>query len=118
METLSKEKQQEIALEIFKRYPKAQKVAVTSDGQAFIADNGDSAAKNHAKNNQYKKELEITVFMRDSEGNDKTKRKTAAELISEIEAAETEETINEILNGETRTTVINAAQKKLETLKG
>lgn len=119
METLSKTKQEEIANEIFKLYPKAKKVAVTSDGQAFIIDNGDAAAKNHAKNNLYKKELGITTFIRDVETADldKKQRKAAAELIAEIELAETEEAVNAILNGDTRSTVIAAAQKRIETLK-
>ncbi|MEI8087643.1 MAG: hypothetical protein WCG93_15645, partial [Paludibacter sp.] len=62
---LSKDEQKAIAVDILKRYPKAQKVSVASDGQAFITDEGDSAAKNHANNNRYGKELELTPFTRD-----------------------------------------------------
>jgi len=62
---VSKDDQKAIALDILKRYPKAQKVSVASDGQAFITDDGDAAAKNHSKVNIYGKELELAPFTRD-----------------------------------------------------
>ena len=64
--TISKDDQKNIAADIFGRYPKAQEVVVASDGQAFITDEGEGAAKNHAKNNRYQKVLELTPFKRDS----------------------------------------------------
>jgi len=66
LNVLGKDEQKAIALDIFKNYPKAQKVSVASDGQAFITDEGEGAAKNHAKNNRYQKVLELTPFKRDS----------------------------------------------------
>lgn len=120
MKPLSKDKLQEVAKEVFNLYPKAQKVAVTSDGQAFIIDDGgDAAAKNHAAHNIYGKELEINTFMRESEDDEPEtpKRKTAVELIAEIEAAESVDAVTAILGDDKRATVVAAAQKKIETLK-
>jgi hypothetical protein len=62
---VSKDDQKAVATDIFKHYPKSQKVSVASDGQAFITDEGEGAAKNHAKNNRYGKELDLTPFTRD-----------------------------------------------------
>lgn len=62
---LSQDDQKAVAADIFKRYPKSNKVSVASDGQAFITDESDAAAKNHAKNNRYGKELDLTKFTRD-----------------------------------------------------
>ncbi|HBL74242.1 MAG: hypothetical protein A2W90_17980 [Bacteroidetes bacterium GWF2_42_66] len=65
MNTLNKEENKAVAADIFKRYPNAKKVAVTSDGMAFITDESENAVLNHSKNNRHKKELEITRFTRD-----------------------------------------------------
>ena len=115
---LSKDAQKEIAVDILKRYPKAQKVSVASDGQAFITDEGDSAAKNHANNNRYGKELELTPFTRDGLDSKTTTSalKKAAEVIAEIEAATTVEQVTELATGDTRATVVAAAQKMIDTL--
>ena len=118
LNVLSKDEQKSVASDIFKMYPKAHKVVVASDGQAFITDEGDSAAKNHAKNNRYKKELELTPFTRDGL-EAKTvilAQKKAVEVIAEIEAATTADQISELATGDTRPTVIAAASKKIETL--
>jgi hypothetical protein len=74
MKTFSKEEKKKIADEVFVSYPNSQKVIVAGDGQAFIADESDLPAKNHAKNNRYKKELELTTFLRPAE---KTEQKAA-----------------------------------------
>jgi len=50
-----------VAEDIFKRYPKAEKVYVTGDGQAFFEQ---SIAKNHAISNRSKKELSVSTFLR------------------------------------------------------
>jgi len=118
LNVLGKDEQKAIALDIFKNYPKAQKVSVASDGQAFITDEGDGAAKNHAKNNRYKKELELTPFTRDGlelKASATTSRK-AVEVIADIEAAITADQVTELATGDTRPTVIAAASKKIETL--
>lgn len=65
MKTLNKEELKAVATDIFGRYPKAEKVAVTSDGMAFITDEGENAVQNHSKRNTSGKELKITQFTRD-----------------------------------------------------
>jgi len=119
LKVLSKDEQKLLAKDILKRYPKAHKVIVASDGQAFIADVSDAAAKNHSKVNRYGKELKLETFTRDdfesqAEGDNKKK---ALEVIALIEAAETAEAVNELVAGDTRATVVSAASKKLETFK-
>lgn len=64
MKTLNKEELMAVAADIFGRYPKAEKVAVTSDGMAFITDEGENAVQNHSKRNTSGKELKITPFTR------------------------------------------------------
>ena len=118
---LSKDEQKAIAADIFKGYPKAQKVSVASDGQAFITNEGDNAAKSHCKNNRYGKELELTPFTRDGiEGKKATEEKVqlvkAEELVAQIEAATSIEQVNELLGTDTRKTVVAAAKKMIETL--
>ncbi len=120
MKTKNKEELKAIAADVFKRYPKAQKVAVTSDGMAFITDENELSVKNHAVNNRYEKELSITHFKRDEmEGADAPK--TANELIDEINAAKEVEVVEAILKsevgGKNRKTVVEAANAKLEALK-
>lgn len=118
MEQIGKEKMQEIAQEVFGLYPKAKKVMVSSDGQVFIIDKSDTAAKNHALNNKYGKELSLKTFLRDEviQGAKKDGKKKAAELIVEIEAAETEEAVNAILANDERVTVKEAAEKRISEL--
>lgn len=111
-----------VAVEVFERYKDVQKVSVASDGQAFIVDNGDAAAKNHAKNNAYGKELSVVTFLRDEVVQEKKQtpkadKKTAAELIAEIEKAETEEAVNTVLGKDKRATVLAAAEKRIAELK-
>ncbi|MBS2099185.1 hypothetical protein [Carboxylicivirga linearis] len=122
MKTKSKEEKKAIAADIFKRYPKAKKVAVTSDGMAFITDENEIAVKNHAVKNRYGKELSIESFRRDEMGSEKPgKSQTAKELIAAIEAAGELEAVEAILNteneGEKRKTVIEAAEKRINELK-
>lgn len=121
MKTYNSEELKAIAKDIFSRYPNAQKVAVTSDGMAFITDEGENAVKNHAVNNVYKKELKITSFTReefeDSKGQNPSK---AEDLIALIQAATTAEEVEAIrieeAAGKNRITVINAATEKLNSL--
>ena len=115
LKVLSKDEQIAIAKDILKRYQKAQKVIVASDGQAFIADESDNAAKNHARNNAYGKELKLETFTRD-ELEAKTQKKVE-ELLPLIEAAETVEAVEALVAGDTRKTVISAAAKRIETIK-
>jgi len=125
LNVVSKDDQKAIAIDILKRYPKAQKVSVASDGQAFITDDGDAAAKNHSKVNIYGKELELSAFTRDglnappsaSSGNGSGNGlKKADELIAEIKAATTVEQVAELLAGDTRTTVVAAAEKQIKNI--
>ncbi len=112
-----------IAKGIFERYPNAQKVAVTSDGMAFITDVNELGVKGHSKNNRYKKELKIERFTRDdfAEETPSDKPKTADQLISEIESATTVEVVAAIIEaeegGKKRKTVLEAGNAKLESLK-
>ena len=113
---LNKDEQKAVAADIFKRYPKANKVAVASDGQAFITDEGDSAAKNHAKNNRYGKELKLEDFTRDELDEKQPVQKTAKEVIALVEAAKTVDEVNALIEGDVRATVVAAAKKVIETL--
>lgn len=122
MKPKSKEELKAIAIDIFKRYPKSKKVAVTSDGMAFITDDGDIAVKNHSVKNRFEKELSISRFTRDEiESGSGEKAKTAEELIAAINAATEFDVVEAILKaeseGKSRKTVIEAANAKLEVLK-
>lgn len=121
MKTYNLEEQKGIAKDIFSRYPNAKKVAVTSDGTAFITDEGELAAKNHAVNNVYKKELKISSFTREDLEEPKGQKSSKAEdLITFIQSATTAEEVEAIKNeeaaGKNRKTVIDAATDKLNTL--
>jgi hypothetical protein len=110
-----------VAYNIFKRFPKENKVFVTSDGQAFL---NEMHAKNHAIQNRTGKELKIETFLREeANGNSdggNTTRKKAAELISEIKALTEMEALQAILDrenaGEKRKSIIEAAEKKITEL--
>lgn len=120
-----KEELSVIAKSIFDRYRSAKNVAVTSDGTAFITDENDLAVKNYSANNRYGKKLAITEFTRDDFASKESKgsgdKKTAKELIAEIEAAATVEAVAVIVEaekaGEKRKTVLEAADAKLKSLK-
>ncbi|MEA4981414.1 MAG: hypothetical protein VB066_01725 [Paludibacter sp.] len=116
LKILSKDEQIAVAKDILKRYPEAHKVVVASDGQAFISDRGDAAAKNHSKNNAYGKELKLETFTRD-ELEAKVELKKAKEVIALIEVAETVEAVEALVAGDERATVKDAAVKRIETLK-
>jgi len=131
MKTYDKEQLKEIAVDVFNRYPKAQKLAITVDGQAFIVDESEMAAKNHSINNRHKKELEIVRFTRDEvikvESEDKTEdkteapKKTAKLLIETITGAETVEAVEALrdaeIAGEKRVSVLTACEKRIADLK-
>jgi hypothetical protein len=65
MKTLDSEGKKAVAKDIFDRYPNSKKVAVTSDGEAFVVDESDLHARHHAKHNRHNKELSIETFTRD-----------------------------------------------------
>lgn len=117
LKILSKDEQKEVAKDILRRYPKAQKVIVASDGQAFVADNGEAAAKNHSKVNLYGKELKLETFTRDELEAKKVELKKAKEVIALIEVAETVEDVEALIVDDERATVKEAAAKRIETLK-
>lgn len=116
LKVIGKDDQIVVAKDILKRYPKANKVIVASDGQAFIADESDNSAKNHARNNVYGKELKLETFTRD-ELEAKVDIKKAKEVIALVEAAETVEVDEALVAGDERATVKDAAVKRIETLK-
>lgn len=125
MKILSKEEMKAVAADIFNRNNKCQKVAVTSDGMAFIIDESENAVLNHAKNNRHKKELEIIRFTRNGivagSGLRVTGKKTVKELVAEIETETKVVAIEAILaaenEGEKRKGVIDAAEKRIKELK-
>ena len=122
MKVLNKEEIKAVAADVFKRYKKAQKVAVTTDGMAFITDEGDNAVKNHATKNRYKKELKIHSFTRDDFDSAKSpKVETAENLIAAINEAETATTVEHILaaeeQGKKRKSVLEAAEARIKELK-
>ena len=122
MKVLNKEEIKAVAADVFKRYKKAQKVAVTTDGMAFITDEGDNAVKNHATKNRYKKELKIHFFTRDDFVSVKSpKVETAEALVAAIKEAETANTVEHILaaeeQGKQRKSVIEAAEARIKELK-
>jgi len=108
-----------IANDVFKQFPKENKVFVTADGQAFL---NEVHAKNHAKKNRTGKELKLETFLREDEnksGSDAPK--TAEELIATINSATELEVVKGILDAENavkkpRTTVVKAAEAKIEEL--
>lgn len=119
MEILNKEEIESVAKDIFNRYPKAKKIAVTEDGQAFIIDEGDNAAINHSRRNVSKKELSITYFTRDSK--DETVVETVDNLLNAISEATKTEDVEAIEktenNGPKRKKVLEAVSRKLSELK-
>ena len=107
-----------IAKDVFTRFPKEDKVFVTSDGQAFL---NEAHAKNHAAKNRTGKELKVETFLREEVMNpDSNTPKTADELIIVINTATEVETVRAILEaenaGKKRTTVIAAAEKRISEL--
>jgi hypothetical protein len=123
MKTLDEKQRKEIADEVFKSYPRVQKVIVAADGQAFIADENDLAAKSHSKHNRYKKELELYTFRRTEPEKEKSDEENPGvkEIMAQIEAAQTKEAAQTILDNEQKREKPNKnvfvfAAKKLETL--
>jgi hypothetical protein len=62
LQIFTQEELKQRAESVFNRYPNAKRVAVASDGEAFIVDNGDMYARNHATKNRHKKKLELFEF--------------------------------------------------------
>jgi hypothetical protein len=120
MKAYNKEEIKAVAADVFKRYPKAKKVAVTSDGTAFITDEGENAVKNHAAKNVYGKELQITNFLRD-EFEEGKKPAKAEDLILAINALDSVEEIEALMleesAGRNRKSVIDAAADRIKELK-
>lgn len=122
MITYNLEELKTIAKGIYSRYPKALKVAITSDGMAFITDEGDIAVKSHAANNVYRKELKIFSFDREEfEKVEELLPGRAEDVIVLIHSATTAEEVESIKEKETagrnRKTVIAAATDKLNSFK-
>ena len=87
-----------IAKDVFSRYPNAQKVYVTSDGQAFF---DERMALNHSKNNRSGKELILFSYDRHNEGSTNTdfdeissiedaRRPTVKEIAEQLKTASLE----------------------------
>jgi len=122
MKTLNAEELKAVALDILDRYPKAEKVSVTSDGMAFITDESENAVKTYAARNPFGKELDITKFSRTqlcgSKDADGVKYPTAADALKAIEVATTVEEIEAVKEaGKKWKTVVAAADEKIVTLK-
>ena len=104
-----------IAKDVFKRFPSENKVFVTSDGQAFL---NEAHAKNHAMNNRTGKELKLETFLREAEGD--TTEKSAAEWIEYIATLTDVNAVKDILDGESkgkkRKSIVDAAEKKIAEL--
>lgn len=119
MKIFNKEEIKAVAADIFGRYPKADKVAVTADGTAFITNDGDQAAKNHSLKNASGKELQITNFTRDQFSNDAADN-GLTDLFAAVKAAETVEALTALLEaekaGENREKAIKAIDGKLNKL--
>lgn len=122
MKTLNADELEKVAVDVFQRYPRAQKVSVTDDGMAFITDDGDLAVKNHSVNNRHNKKLGITSFERDKTLAPKNNElnngaETAAALIERITLSTTVEDVMAIKDAESsgkkRVSVINAADAKI-----
>ena len=120
LKILNKEELKALAADIFTRYPKAQKVAITSDGTAFITDESDNAVKNHAKNNRFKKELAITPFTRDEFAKSESTSNKVEDIVVAIAKAESIEAVEAIKATEvackSRKTVIEAADARINEL--
>lgn len=119
LETYTPDELKERAKVVFENYPKAQKIAATTDGECFIVDESDMHVKNHARKNIYGKELDIKFFTRDEVvGGESVK--TAKELIAAIKGAETVEAVQTIIDeenaGAKRRSVLEAGEKRIETL--
>jgi hypothetical protein len=123
MRTFNTQEIKAIAVDVINLYPNCKKVAVTSDGMAFIIDEGDRAVINHATKNRYGKVLEISEFSRDelTVNSASDTNNSAANLIEQISAATTVEAVETLkaseATGKNRVTVITAADKKISELK-
>jgi len=119
MTILNKGELKAIAVDIFGRYPKANKVSVTDDGMAFITDESDLAVKNHSLKNPSGKELGISTFKRDElEAANDNRVESLLKRIADATTADEVTAIRETeAKGKNRTTVIAAADKRLDELK-
>jgi len=120
LKTYTPDELKERAKVVFEKYPKAQKISATSDGECFITDDGDHHVKNYSVKNCYGKELKISTFTRDEIEAESGSVKTAKELIEVIKAAEIIEAVQAIIDEETagaaRKSVLEAGAKRIETL--
>lgn len=119
MKTYDNTELKEIAIDIFNRYPKSQKISVTSDGQAFITDEGDNSVKNHSVKNGTGKVLAIVEFTREECIKVEATKQTVKE-ITEVLATATIDEANAIkeaeAKGENRSTVIKACEKRVKNI--
>lgn len=111
---MDKSKMKKEAESVFERYPNADTVHVTSDGQSFF---DKVYAQNHAAPQKGRKELDLETFRREQKGEELKNAKT---LIAEINAAETVEAVTAIKTAETnagkRKSVLEACDKKIVEL--
>lgn len=105
--------------DVFRRFPKENKVFVTSDGQAFF---DETHAKNHATNNRRGNVLKIETFLRSEIIVDavKIEKMSAKDMLAQIAAAESVEAVTALSEaekaGENRKSVIEASEKKIADL--
>jgi len=101
----------QIVEETFEKFPTAQQVFATSDGNVFLEEN---RAMLHAgkdgKYSTYTKDIEDTVDTSD------VKLRGSKELIAEIKAVEQLEDLQKYITGETRKTVLDAVEKRTTEL--
>lgn len=126
MKIYSQSELKEKAIAAFKKYPKINKLLVTSDGQCFDALNSQSADY-HSKYNSTKKELSITTFNRSDCGLEtkpiEPQRPTVKELEKQIKELKTQQELEAILKaehatGEPRQGVLKAIEKRTAELTG
>ena len=108
---MDKTAMKKVADDVFERYPEADKVHVTSDGQSFF---DEVFAKNHAAPQKGRKELALETFCREENS---TEFKTAKTLITEVKEAATIEVVTAISEtekaGENRKSVLEACERRI-----
>jgi hypothetical protein len=102
------------AADIFKRYPKADRVFVTGDGQAFF---NEADAGNHARRNRTGKELTLSKFLRHEPAESVPTVKVLTDVIASLPTVEAvEEIITEEAAYGNRKGVLDAAAKRITEL--
>lgn len=111
---MDKSKMKEVADSVFKRYPTADTVHITSDGQSFF---DKVFAQNHAAPQKGRKELVVETFHREEENGE---FKNSKAVIAEIKTATTVEAVQAIQDaenaGDKRKGVLEACEKRIAEL--